>query len=474
MKKTGDEYFDSEEFRELLAEYEEAVGSGQPVFMDAEELTEIADYYHCTGANDQANDAIHLAISLSPDAVAPLDYLFHEALADRNPAQAEELLDRMIDKTGPEYIYDRAELMLYHGKANNANAYLRKEQKKVPEEEMQDYVVDVATLFSDYDQPTIAMEWLNEGNEEDTPEYQELKAHMLAGIGRYKDSLKIFNELIDRNPFSKRYWNGMANTQLMEEDYDKAVESSEFAIAIDPNDPEGLLAKADALFHLNNFTDALEYYGRYNQLEPDDAYGLLYQGICLLNLDRIEEAVVTLEKAEAVDEGMLREDIIEELAFAYNELGATPKALELLDSLDSDDPNTHSNVLIMKGHLLLCVGRNAEAESLFSEAINTHKAPHEAILRVIISLFDNQFIEGAYKMFKRLYKLAPSDFNYGYAYMALCCYDLKYDDEFLFYLKEACQRNPRECRSVLSFLFPSDVKPQDYYNYYVKEIKGEP
>ena len=42
MKRTGDEYFDSDDFRNMLAEYEEAVNTGQPVFMDADELAEIA------------------------------------------------------------------------------------------------------------------------------------------------------------------------------------------------------------------------------------------------------------------------------------------------------------------------------------------------------------------------------------------------------------------------------------------------
>ena len=264
MKKTGDDYFDSKEFREMLAEYEEAVNTNEPVFMDAEELTEIADYYHCTGDPDRANDAIELALSLSPDAVAPLDYMFHEALASNDVERAEEMLDKMIDKQEPEYIYDRAELMLYNSHVREANDYLREEQKHVPEEEMQDYLVDVATLLSEYDQNDLAMEWLMESNNEDTPEYKELMAHMLVGIGRYKDSQKLFNELIDHSPFTPRYWNGLANAQLMEQDYDQAVESSEYAIAIDPDDPMGLLAKANGLYHLNNFEDALEYYNRYN------------------------------------------------------------------------------------------------------------------------------------------------------------------------------------------------------------------
>ena len=65
MKKTGDEYLDSEEFRELLATYEEAVSTGQPVFLDADELSEIADYYQMNEQTDKADEAINMALSLS-------------------------------------------------------------------------------------------------------------------------------------------------------------------------------------------------------------------------------------------------------------------------------------------------------------------------------------------------------------------------------------------------------------------------
>ncbi len=62
----------------------------------------------------------------------------------------------------------------------------------------------------------------------------------------------------------------------------------------------------------------------------------------------------------------------------------------------------------------------------------------------------------------------PANCDDGYAYMALTCYDLKRYDEFLDYLKTACERNPRECQIALAHLFPDDVEPKDYYNY-IKE-----
>ena len=253
MRKTGDDYFDSEEFREMLAEYEDAVNTGQPVFMDADELAEIADFYHMTEHYDEADDAINLALSLSPGAIAPLTYKIHEALWNGNTDEAKDYLNQIIEKDDPDYVYDKAEIMLAEGDVEGADRYFRDELKNVAPDEYQDYVIDVANIYADYNYPDKAMLWMSRAQQEESPEFKELMARILFGMGNYKDSQRLWGELIDTNPFSKQYWNALASTQFMNEDYSGSVESSEYAIAIDPDDPEGLLAKANGLYRLNNF-----------------------------------------------------------------------------------------------------------------------------------------------------------------------------------------------------------------------------
>ena len=42
-------YFKSEEFLEILQQYEDSVKSRHPIYMDADDLASIADYYHYNG-----------------------------------------------------------------------------------------------------------------------------------------------------------------------------------------------------------------------------------------------------------------------------------------------------------------------------------------------------------------------------------------------------------------------------------------
>ena len=50
----GDEYFDSEEFRDILSEYEQALRTGMPLFLDTDELCDIADYYQMNDRYEEA------------------------------------------------------------------------------------------------------------------------------------------------------------------------------------------------------------------------------------------------------------------------------------------------------------------------------------------------------------------------------------------------------------------------------------
>lgn len=472
MKRTGDDYYDSQEFRDMLDEYEEAVNTGQPVFMDADELSEIADYYQMTEQLDEAEDAINLALSLSPGAIAPLTYKIHEALYKGDVKEAEQLYEQITETDEPDYIYNYAEILLTKGEVDEADRYLREQFKQVPPDEYQDYVVDVANIYQDYGYSEKAMEWVARAKQEDTPDFKELIARTLFGLGKYKDSERLFNELIDVDPFSKRYWKGLASVQFMNEDYSGAVQSSEYAIAIDPEDPEGLVAKANSLYRLGNYEGALDYYERYAKLEPDDEFGWLHQGTCLINIGNTNDAVVRLEHALEIapDDSPCLCDICQELAFAYSEQDESDKAIELLDRTDKMNCD-HVQMKVIRGHILLNAGRSDEAESTFREAIIQSSNPNQTMMRIIVSLYDNKYLDAAYTLFKRFFEIIPPDFNEGYAYMALCCYDLKKYAEFLDYLKEACQRNPHECRMALAHIFPEDVEPQDYYNYIKDTLK---
>lgn len=484
MKNTGDNYFDSEEFHRLLEIYEKSINAGEPVFMDADELVDIADYYQFTGEKDKAEDAINLALSLAPGSAAPLTYRIHEALFQQDdPQKAWELLEQMVEKDQPDYIFDRAEILICEGKVDEADNYLLEQYLTLPSEERQDFVVDVANIFIEWGQPEKGMQWTARMSSDDpalknSAEYKELMASALLGLGKYRDSQRIINELIDKDPFSTKYWNALASAQFMNQDYSEAIQSSEYAIALDPDDPEGLIAKANGLLRLGNFEEALKYFQRYSVLVPEDEFAMLHQGTCLINMLKLQEAIDILKKAQALatKESPYSWDIYQELAFAYAENKEADKAMAVMDQAEAMEYDP-VQILLIRGHILLNEEKLDEARKAFYTAIKMSESRKQTMFHIIVSFYDNRYLESTYILLKKFLdyydKEEEGKNTQGYAYMALCCYDLKKYDEFLYYLKIACEVNLKECRITVGHLFPEDVNPKDYYHYIKDKLNKE-
>ena len=472
MKRTGDEYFDSEEFRELLDSYEESVSSGSSVMLDSDELTDIADYYHYTGDYDKADEAITQALDFFPGATAPLIYKAHEALDDDDVTTAEEYIAQIEDKESPDYQYMKAEVLIAQDKIDEAEQFLRQYFWAVPADEHNDFVIDVANIYMDYGVTEKAYEWMMRSQGDHSENFKELMGHILLALGKFEDSQRIFNELLDRDPYSSRYWNSLASAQYMSEDYSNSISSSEYAIAIDPTNPDSLINKANGLLHLNNYEEALKYYERYTDVNGEDDYSAMNKGICLLSLNRQQEALQMLKKAEELtnDSSPCQIQIYQELAFAYSSLHDVENAIKSIDKTQLMDCD-HADMEVLKGHVLLENGQMERAHEAFKEAIIKSGYSPEIMIRIIVSIYDNRLVHAAYTLFKSFYKNGfDDDYPYGHAYMALCCWDLKKYDEFMEYLKLSCERRPQEARIVLGHLFPENLEPKDYYEYMTKEM----
>lgn len=468
------EYFEEDEFRELLEEYEGLINSGQPVFMDADDLADIADYYQYHERSEESKRAIDRAMELAPDSPIVMSYKVHEALLKGDYEAAEAYLEQMCDHEHPEYIYCRAEIWIVQGEIAKADRHLCECMQYMFGDEW-DYIYDVSNLWMEYNQKDKALEWLAKMPQDalgDEDELMELMGRTFLGLGAYDDSERIFNKLLDKDPFQKRYWHALANAQYMKEDYGASVASSEYAIAIDPDDPAGIMAKANALFRLENYEEALQYYERHFKKQPEES-ALLYQACCLVNLKRNDEACQLLLKARdmAAEDSPYLADIYQELAFVHNEMRLYEVALEYLDKAEKLEYADHADMLVIRGHILLSAGRMVEATAAFDEALRESEQAPNILLRIIVSIYDNQFLESAYETFLKYFEVIDDDCADGYSYMALCCRDLLYETEYLHYLKEACYRNPNEARLVLGHLFPANVKPEEYYEYAKKQLK---
>ena len=59
-----DNYYSSKEFKKILKKYEAAQQQGGSVYMDPDQLTDIAEYYYENGQHQQSLETIEHALSI--------------------------------------------------------------------------------------------------------------------------------------------------------------------------------------------------------------------------------------------------------------------------------------------------------------------------------------------------------------------------------------------------------------------------
>ncbi|MBQ7424196.1 MAG: tetratricopeptide repeat protein [Prevotella sp.] len=465
-----DNYFESEEFLTLLRDYEERTQNGESPLLGSDDFTSIAEYYHSKGRREEAFEILERALDCYPDASAPLIFKSRLALIEEEDVEkAQELLDRVEDRSELEYYYMQAELYIAQHLDDEAADLLDELWEKSDEDTRQDIALDVANLYIDYDMPEEAETWLRRFDDQTLEDYLELLGRIEVGKGNYKEGMDIFNRLIDKNPYSSYYWNLLASTQMMRGDIYESIESSEYALAINNDDPDAVMNKANCLYKLGNYEDAMEYYQRYIRINPTDCRAYLCQGICMLGENRFQEAAVLLDKAEelASGNGQSLLDIYQEQAFVNSRLGNLDKALSYLDKAKSL-PCDKNDLLVLRGHILLEHGCIEEAQQAFEQAVTGSGNSYEIYFRIAVSVYDNGYTRLACKMFLQMQRV--SDRHDGLAYIAACCYDMGERELYLKYLQLACELVPEETKMVLEENFPEELRPEDYYKYELQKI----
>lgn len=475
-----DNYYLSNKFRQILHVYEDMHDRNVPGYLDAEELTDVAQYYHEQGEDDKATEAIDLALSIFPGSVMPLAFKARvELLSNGNTEKADHIADEIDDKSDLDYLLLKAEIMVADNRPQDADAFLEENFANLYGDESEDFAIDVALLFSDYAENEYCAKWLERSSDKDSEDYKEVKARLLSSQGKFKESEKLFNELLDANPFSTSYWNQLASTQLMHDDASSAITSSEYSIAIDPDDPDATINRANGLLSLGNYIEAAKGYEKYTKLDPDNEAGYLFWGIALMGQNRLSEALakltIALEKSVANNASPIqnRIQIVQQLSLVENQLGNYEKSLKHLDDIETllrDNYAEDSEALnkqlasldITRAYVYMEQSQEAQAEYWYHKAMKEAAEQPETIVNIAISVFENGFFKFAYTLLHKALYVDRMEVDEGYSYLAVCCLLYKHMDEFQWALAMAVSHNTDEASVVLKGLFPDGTKPQEW------------
>ncbi len=467
----SDNVFQSKEFKDNLHKYEAARKAGSSIYLDPDELTDIAEYYHLHGKLNDALEVISTAMEMFPGATQPLAFRARAAILMGGTAEEAMSYANMIEnKNDLDYYYIIAEIMIADNRTDDAEDYLEQMENQVDDEDLEDYYLDVATLFADYDTFNLAQAWLDKCEDDQEEDYIELQGRIALSRNEFEDAARIYNRLIDIDPYQVSYWNGLASAQYIASKLDDSIESSDFALAIEPDNADALLNKANCLTMLNHLEEALRLYQRYQQLQPKSEVADM--GIAAIYMGK-GELVKSLKHWLAAEKLCQPKstngiDICRNICLIYASLGQFDDALSYIEKIQHFVSFKPSEADVLHGYILLIGNQQQQAKQLFDKALeetpDTEK--DNTLYFIAYSYLDCNYMQEAHQLFRQLTQSSKAkDFPDLWAYLVRTDYELGLQEEFLEDLKNATEKSPYGTIRELAEFFPSGLPIKEFLKY---------
>ena len=313
-------YTRSNAFKEMLRNYESARERGEMIYLDSDDLIDIAEYYHSTNEYEKASATADYCTELHPEEASALLFKARMALIDEHDTKKAAEAFRLV-KDPENYIeaaYIQAELLVYQGKVQEAERILQRKYADVlagkdtdtnddyEEEDVARMPLDIAMMYADLGFEGLAKTWMEKMSkpvEEMEYEYYETWARIYHAYDQTDKVIECLNKALDYDPYNFNGWmelydtyynyrcptptdNGQETSEAQAASYaseqarmvEKAGECAEYALAIDPDSDEALMAMGCVRYDQGRLDEAIEYYTKCAQLYPDQEQPCLCLG----------------------------------------------------------------------------------------------------------------------------------------------------------------------------------------------------
>lgn len=326
----------------LAKRYESMRAKGESIYLDVGDFDRLIEYYLMENDNDTAAQLIDLALSIHPRNEFILLKRVAWLLQSERPQEALALVDQLPNNEDTELM--RASVYLALGRKKEA-MQLFKRNLSMSKSDQSLYCSDVADVLMHYELYTEAMHFIDQGlqmNPKDEELYQQaidvsyLKGDMNACV-------EYFRRLLDEYPYDAQSWARLGslylNLNLLNEavnalefanaassqpelavcvelghaygrlaDYDHAIEaylqayqilSEPHAVSLGQSDVAGCLA--ECYEHKNDIEQALTWYHRALEHNPEDDMACVGIAYCLVQNKEYAQAMSYYEKALALN-----------------------------------------------------------------------------------------------------------------------------------------------------------------------------
>lgn len=360
---------------ELVEKYELLKQQNMPIYMEGDQLADIANNYANEQKFDEAQEVVTHGLNIHPgdtDLMLQQAYLY---LDFNKRDKAQQIADLITDTADSDVILLKTELVLHNGKLDEAQELL----DTLSEEERGecDILTAVCYLYLERGYSDIAIEWLSKGLEQynDQEEFITAAADCYTSVGRYEQALFFYNKAIDKNPYNPRYWVSIAQCYLLQKEYAKALEAADFALAAEENYNNAFIVKAHCLGSMGNHEEAEKLFKKaFENSGIPPEMELFFTGISLMEEENWTEGIKhfkqTIKGVIAKDgkDSQILVDLYNNMGICHAKLGKFAEAHKLLKKAEKLAPD-NCETYLAHGRIYMEEGRQKEGEEYWQKAI---------------------------------------------------------------------------------------------------------
>jgi len=254
----GDEKYD-----DLIRQFEEMLKTNENYFFDVEEFLDIIDGYISLANYNMADKAIEISLSQYPENIDILLYKAELFSLQDKLSKAEVIIKKLKQINAERIEIPMLEAEIYSRKHMHYEAVRAlQDALKLPDSnkaEIFEMITVEYMYMEDYQQALqAALKSLQYDDENTMSLYNAVTCYDL--LDKHDQAIAFLQNFLQKNPFNEVAWSLLGKKFIDKEEYQKAIDALDYAIAIDDSFLGAYYDKAYAYAQLKLYEQALEFY----------------------------------------------------------------------------------------------------------------------------------------------------------------------------------------------------------------------
>ena len=461
---------DRYEMQELLNRYENLKNGLQNSFLEEESFELIIEYFQEKDDQRQALEAVNYGITQYPYSslltIKKADLL----LANRQYKEALELLDQatLLDHSDINNYILKTDALLALDMQEKAVSLLEEALLLFEGEEKIELLFELADVYDDYEDFDKVFDCLKLILEEEPNNEEALYkiCFWTDFTGRNEESIRLHQQIINDFPYNELAWFNLASAYQGLKLYEKAIDSYQYAIAIDEKFDYAYRNIGDAFIRLRMYKEAIDALVKVTELSKPESVILEAIGHCYDKLKNYAQARFFYRKATQIN----KEDskLFYKIACTYfneNQWESCIKQIETALRLQGN----HAEYYLLLGECKMRTGFMSQAIHSFSEVVRLRPKNSKGWEAFIRCLFYAGYFDEALEQSEAALSITDGKSIFKY-YKAAVLFSLGKSKEALLQLEDAIIQAPRMLKQFVE-LHPAILQNQQVVDCIAKYKK---